>query len=33
MTVGSEQLWEAFSIPLQQFILRRVRDPHTAEDI
>src|SRR5438552_12599683 len=33
MTVGSEQLWETFSRPLQQFIRQRVRDPHTAEDI
>src|SRR5262245_35796050 len=34
MTVAaSEQLWEQFSAPLQRFILRRVRDPHNAEDI
>jgi len=33
MTVASEQLWETFSVPLQQFIRRRVRDPHSAEDI
>lgn len=33
MTVASEQLWEAFSGPLHQFILRRVPDPHSAEDI
>jgi RNA polymerase sigma-70 factor (ECF subfamily) len=33
MTIGSEQLWETFSVPLQQFIQRRVRDPHSAEDI
>jgi RNA polymerase sigma-70 factor, ECF subfamily len=33
MTVASEQLWEAFSIPLQQFIQRRVPDSHSAEDI
>jgi RNA polymerase sigma-70 factor (ECF subfamily) len=33
MTVVSEQLWETFSAPLQQFILRRVPDPHSAEDI
>jgi RNA polymerase sigma-70 factor (ECF subfamily) len=33
MTVASEQLWETFSTPLQQFILRRVPDPHSAEDI
>lgn len=33
MTVASEQLWETFSAPLQQFIRRRVQDPHNAEDI
>ncbi len=33
MTVASEQLWETFSAPLQQFIRRRVDDPHNAEDI
>jgi RNA polymerase sigma-70 factor (ECF subfamily) len=33
MTVASEQLWETFSRPLHQFIQRRVRDPHSAEDI
>jgi RNA polymerase sigma-70 factor, ECF subfamily len=33
MTVASEQLWETFSRPLQQFIQRRVSDPHSAEDI
>jgi RNA polymerase sigma-70 factor (ECF subfamily) len=33
MTVASEQLWETFSGPLQQFIRRRVSDPHSAEDI
>lgn len=33
MTVASEQLWETFSVPLQQFIRRRVPDPHSAEDI
>jgi RNA polymerase sigma-70 factor (ECF subfamily) len=33
MTVASEQLWETFSTPLHQFILRRVSDPHSAEDI
>ncbi|MFL5803201.1 MAG: RNA polymerase sigma factor SigZ [Roseiflexaceae bacterium] len=33
MTVASEQLWEAFSGPLHQFIRRRVHDPHSAEDI
>jgi RNA polymerase sigma-70 factor, ECF subfamily len=33
MTVASEQLWEQFSAPLQQFIRRRIRDPHSAEDI
>ena len=29
----SEQLWETFSTPLQQFIRRRVPDLHSAEDI
>src|SRR4051812_2443181 len=33
MIVASEQLWETFSAPIQQFILRRVPDPHSAEDI
>lgn len=33
MTVASEQLWETFSAPLHHFILRRVPDPHSAEDI
>jgi len=33
MAMVSEQLWETFSVPIQQFIQRRVRDPHTAEDI
>ena len=33
MTYASEQLWESFSRPLQQFILRRVPDTHSAEDI
>jgi RNA polymerase sigma-70 factor (ECF subfamily) len=33
MTMVSEQLWETFSVPLQQFIQRRVPDSHTAEDI
>jgi RNA polymerase sigma-70 factor (ECF subfamily) len=33
MTIASEQLWETFSGPLQQFIRRRVPDPHSAEDI
>jgi RNA polymerase sigma-70 factor (ECF subfamily) len=33
MTIASEQLWETFSRPLQQFIQRRVPDPHSAEDI
>ena len=33
MTIASEQLWESFSRPLHQFIQRRVRDPHSAEDI
>ena len=30
---ASEQLWETFSVPLHQFIRRRVSDPHSAEDI
>jgi RNA polymerase sigma-70 factor (ECF subfamily) len=33
MIVASEQLWQTFSAPIQQFILRRVPDPHSAEDI
>ena len=33
MTVGSEELWETFSVPLQQFIRRRVPDPHSTDDI
>src|SRR3982751_6555522 len=33
MSIASEQLWEIFSAPIQQFILRRVPDPHSAEDI
>src|SRR5829696_7346281 len=33
MTTASEQLWETFSVPLHQFIRRRVSDPHSAEDI
>ena len=33
MTIGSEQLWETFRAPLQQFIRRRVPDPHGADDI
>ena len=33
MTMPSEKLWETFNIPLQQFIRRRVRDQHSAEDI
>ena len=33
MTIASEQLWETFSVPLQQFIRRRVPDSHSAEDI
>src|SRR4051812_18710053 len=33
MMAASEQLWETFSVPLHQFISRRVNDPHTAEDI
>src|SRR5258706_16475873 len=33
MIIASEQLWETFNVPLQQFIRRRVRDQHSAEDI
>jgi len=33
MTIASEQLWQTFSLPLQQFIRRRVPDPYSAEDI
>jgi RNA polymerase sigma-70 factor (ECF subfamily) len=33
MLMASEQLWETFNRPLQQFIRRRVRDQHSAEDI
>ena len=33
MTMPSEQLWETFNLPLQQFIRRRVRDQHSTEDI
>jgi RNA polymerase sigma-70 factor, ECF subfamily len=33
MMMASEQLWETFSVPLQQFIRRRVHDPHSVEDI
>src|SRR5260221_10061314 len=33
MTAASEHLWEMFSVPLHQFIRRRVSDPHSAEDI
>ncbi len=33
MIAASEQLWETFRVPLQQFIGRRVSDPHSAEDI
>jgi RNA polymerase sigma-70 factor, ECF subfamily len=33
MITPSEQLWDAFNVPLQQFIGRRVRDQHSAEDI
>lgn len=33
MSTASEQLWETFSVPLHQFIQRRVPDPHSAEDI
>src|SRR4051812_1007105 len=33
MITPSEQLWHTFNVPLQQFIRRRVRDQHSAEDI
>ena len=33
MIIPSEQVWETFNLPLQQFIRRRVRDQHSAEDI
>ena len=33
MTAASKHLWETFSVPLHQFIRRRVSDPHNAEDI
>lgn len=33
MTMASEQLWEAFSRPLQQFIRRRMPDPESADDV
>jgi RNA polymerase sigma-70 factor, ECF subfamily len=33
MMMASEQLWATFSVPLQQFIRRRVPDVHSAEDI
>jgi RNA polymerase sigma-70 factor (ECF subfamily) len=33
MVTTTEQAWEAFHIPLQQFIRRRVADEATAEDI
>jgi RNA polymerase sigma-70 factor (ECF subfamily) len=33
MITSSEQVWETFSASLQQFIGRRVRDQHSAEDI
>ena len=33
MTYASEQLWATFSLPLQQFITRRVPDTYSAEDI
>jgi RNA polymerase sigma-70 factor, ECF subfamily len=33
MSSASEQLWDRFNRPLQQFIRRRVRDQHSAEDI
>src|SRR5579859_5734207 len=33
MVPTTEQVWEAFHIPLQQFIRRRVSDEATAEDV
>ena len=33
MISPSEHAWETFNLPLQQFIRRRVRDQHSAEDI
>jgi RNA polymerase sigma-70 factor (ECF subfamily) len=33
MSLSTEQVWEAFHTPLQQFIRRRVSDEATAEDV
>lgn len=33
MTIATEQLWDTFQQPLQQFIRRRVDNVHSAEDI
>jgi RNA polymerase sigma-70 factor, ECF subfamily len=33
MTITTEQIWDAFHAPLQQFIRRRVSDDATAEDL
>jgi len=33
MSMTTEQVWEAFHVPLQQFIRRRIADETTAEDV
>ena len=33
MLTTTEQVWDAFHAPLQQFIRRRISDEHTAEDV
>jgi DNA-directed RNA polymerase specialized sigma24 family protein len=33
MSTTTEQVWQAFHTPLQQFIRRRVSDEATAEDL
>jgi len=33
MTIASEELWETFSRPLHRFILRRLPDPESADDV
>lgn len=33
MSTTTEQVWEAFHLPLQQFILKRIPDEATAEDV
>src|SRR5437763_1358235 len=33
MLITTEQVWDAFHAPLQQFIRRRISDEHTAEDV